>query len=192
MKINSRYPSFHKIIAISNTGPLISTFQCNGTELLRHYFSVIYITVLEFAELDKHGWIEEINELINSGLVAVIEQLTEQEKREAEQIAKSIASEKTSGDANWCSHLPEAEAISLMQYRKHLMIDIMLIDEKAARNVAQKLGLNFTGFPGIIGRAGIDGLISQDKIRQMLRLCQQKGTHYSDELIETVARTYGR
>jgi len=192
MKINSRYSSSNKIVAISNTGPLISAFQCSGTEILKHYFSVIYITVSEIVELSKHGWAKEIDEMINGGLVKVIEQLTEQEKREAEQIAKSIASESTSGDPDWHNHLPEAEAISLMQHRRHLMIDIMLIDEKAARKVAQKLKLEFTGFPGITGRAGMDGLISQDMIRQMLRLCQKKGTHYSDELIETIAQTYGR
>ena len=33
-----------KVIAVSNTGPLISAFQCGRMDLLRRYFSVIYIT----------------------------------------------------------------------------------------------------------------------------------------------------
>jgi hypothetical protein len=38
----------------------------------------------------------------------------------------------------------------------------------------------------------MDGLVTQDDIRQLLHTCKQQGTHYSDELIETVARMYGR
>jgi len=67
-----------------------------------------------------------------------------------------------------------------------------LIDEKAARAAAQDLGLPMTGFPGVLGRAGMDGLVTQDDIRQLLHTCKRQGTHYSDELIETVAHTYGR
>ena len=107
-------------------------------------------------------------------------------------MAKRIAIDPTSGDPDWRSHLPEAEAMVLMQQRASLMIEQILLDEKAARNVAQELGLGLTGFPGVLGRAGLDGLVSQDEIRQLLKTCQQQGTHYSEPLIETVAQTYGR
>ena len=95
-------------------------------------------------------------------------------------------------DPEWRNHLPEAEAIVVVQQWTHLMIGQILLDEKAARAVAQELGLPMTGFPGIVGRAGVDGLITQNDIRQLLYTCKQQGTHYSDDLIETVARTYGR
>ena len=72
------------------------------------------------------------------------------------------------------------------------MVEQILLDEKAARNVAQELGLHITGFPGVLGRAGLDGLVTQDEIRLLLKTCQQQGTHYSDALIESVAQTYGR
>lgn len=79
-----------------------------------------------------------------------------------------------------------------MQQRTSLVIEQILLDEKAARNAAQELGLHLTGFPGVLGRAGLDGLITRDEILQLLKTCQQQGTHYSDTLIETVAQTYGR
>lgn len=177
---------------MSNTGPLISAFPCGRTDLLKRYFSVIYIPASERAEFEKHGWAEDIHRLIDDGLVMVVEPLTEREKEEAERVAKRIAADPTSGDPDWHGHLPEAEAMVLVQQRVSLMIDQILLDEKAARNVAKELNLDFTGFPGVLGRAGLDGLVTQDEIRQLLKACQQQGTHYSHALIETVAQTYGR
>jgi predicted nucleic acid-binding protein len=130
--------------------------------------------------------------LINDGFVRVAEELAEREKELAENVARRIAADPTSRDPEWRNHLPEAEAIVLVQQRTHLMIEQILLDEKAARSVARELGLALTGFPGILGRAGMDGLVTQDDIRCLLHTCKQQGTHYSDELIDTVARMYGR
>jgi predicted nucleic acid-binding protein len=181
-----------KIAAVSNTGPLISALQCGRIGLLKYYFSVLYLTTSELAELEKHGWENEIRELINERFVSVIEELTDREKELAESVARRIAADPTSHDPDWRNHLPEAEAIVLVQQWTHLMIGQILLDEKAARAVAQELGLPMTGFPGVLGRAGVDGLVTQDDIRRLLHTCKRQGTHYSDELIETVARTYGR
>jgi len=159
---------------------------------LKRYFSMIYITASELTELDRHGWTGDIRQLINEGFVIVAEALTEQEKEGAEQVAKQIASDPASGDPDWLTHLPEAEVIVLVQERRSLMIDLILLDEKAARNVAHDLALRMTGFPGVLGRAGLDGLVTRDEIRHLLRTCQQQGTYYSDQLIEIVAQTYGR
>jgi len=179
----------NKIIAVSNTGPLISAFQCGKMDLLKRYFSIIYITPSELSELDKHGWADDIRELIDEGFVIVIT-ITELEKENAEQVAKCIAAERTSAE-DFQEHLPEAEAIVLAQ-RSELMVAQILLDEKAARTVAKGLGLSITGFPGVVGRTGLDGVLTKDEIRQLLKTCQQHGTHYSNELIETVAQTYGR
>ena len=157
-----------KIAAVSNTGPLISALQCGKIDLLKHYFSVIYITSSELAELEKHGWANEIRGLINEGFVSVVEELTDREKELAEDVARRIAADPTSHDPDWRNHLPEAEAIILVQQWTHLMIGQILLDEKAARTVAQELGLPMTGFPGVLGRAGVDGLVTQDDIRQLL------------------------
>lgn len=49
--------------------------------------------------------------------------------------------------ASW-DHFPEAEEVVLLMERRSLMIDLILLDERAARNVAHDLGLPMTGFPG--------------------------------------------
>ena len=76
--------------------------------------------------------------------------------------------------------------------RPELECKIVLLDEKAARTVAGELGLRVTGFPGILARAGLDGLLTGADIRRMLKQCQEQGTHYSNALIDHVVETYGR
>jgi len=68
------------------------------------------------------------------------------------------------------------------------MIDMIILDEKAARDVANELGLKYIGFPGILGRAGQDGLLTKSEIKKLLKICKCKGTHYSDNLIESIAQ----
>jgi hypothetical protein len=181
-----------KVIAVSDLGPLISAFQCGRTDLLKRYFSVRYITASELTELDAHGWAGDIRQLIKEGFVVVAGSLTHEEREKAERVAKQIASDPASGDPDWLNHLPEAEALVLMMERGPLMIDLILLDEKAARNVAHDLGVPMTGFPWVAGRAGLDGLVTRDEIRNLLRTCQQQGTYYSDQLIGVVAQAYGR
>jgi hypothetical protein len=40
-----------KVVAVSDTDPLISAFQCGRTDPLKRYFSVVYITASELTEL---------------------------------------------------------------------------------------------------------------------------------------------
>jgi predicted nucleic acid-binding protein len=173
-------------IAISNTGPLVSAFQCGRLDILRIYFLVIYITKSEINELDNLGWRSDIDKAISNNDVTVIESLTKLEQEEAEQIAKKIALKST--DPIWESHLTEAEAMALASQRRELMIDTILLDEKAARDVAKGFGLQYIGFPGILGRAGTDRLLTKNEIYQLLKTCQNQGTHYSDNLIESIAQ----
>lgn len=188
----AQVPASERIVAASNTGPLISAFQCRRADLLKEYFSLLYITARELSELDRHGWAEEVQALIDEGFVVVIDRLSEEEREESERLARAIAMDPASGDPDWRGHVPEAEAMAVAQQRPHLLMDQVLLDEKAARNVASQIGLSVTGFPGVLGRAGLDGLLTREQIRQLLKTCQQQGTHYGESLIETVAERYGR
>ena len=76
-----------KIVAVSNTGPLVSAFQCGWIDLLQRYFSLVYITTSEVQELDIHGWLDEITQLIREGFVVVAD-LTYSEKQQAKFVAK--------------------------------------------------------------------------------------------------------
>ena len=180
-----------KTTVACNTGPLISAFQCGRTDSLKRYFKTIYIAPSQVAEFEKHGAGEELDDLIREGFIVLAEALTPNEKERAETLARRIAEQPSSGDPDYHNHLPEAEAM-VITARPELRCTLILLDELAARAVAEEEGLRITGFPGVIGRAGLDGLLTRHDIRHLLGLCQQQGTHYSNQLIEHVAETYGR
>lgn len=79
-----------KEIAISNTGPIISAFQCGKLGLLKEYFIVIYITASEICELKNLGWGNDIDKAISDGDIIVVESLTPSEKKYAECIAQKL------------------------------------------------------------------------------------------------------
>ena len=180
-----------RIAAASNTGPILSAFQCAGVKLLKRYVARIYVAPTQLAEFEKHGVGDDTQALVAEGFVVVASGLNKAEKDRARILASRIAAQPTSGDPDPTSHLPEAEML-VIATRPELRCKIVLLDEKAARTVAEEIGLRVTGFPGILARAGLDGLLTKNDIRQMLKRCQQRGTHYSDALIEHVAETYGR
>lgn len=180
-----------RINAACNTGPLISAFQCAGTEWLKRYVAQLYVTPTEVEELVRHGWKEAIDALVQEGFLEVASGLSRSEREQAESLARRIAAHKLSGNANPANHLPEAEML-VIALRPELHCRIALLDEKAARAVAAEIGLRVTGFPGILARAGADGLITKAEIHRLRESCQQQGTHYNDALIAHVAEVYGR
>jgi len=69
--------------------------------------------------------------------------------------------------------------------------EVLLVEEKAAREVARELKLEITGFVGIVAKAASEGIITIEEVQCLLEMCRQKGTRYSDALIEW-AQEYGR
>ncbi len=61
-----------KSLSSSNTGPLISAFQCGRIDLLKHYFETIYIPESELEEFRRHGADETIRQLTSEGFVVSV------------------------------------------------------------------------------------------------------------------------
>ena len=89
------------------------------------------------------------------------------------------------------NHYPEAEAMVLMM-REFISATEILLDELAAREVAEKYGMPMAGFPGILIMACRKGAITPEEVKKILIKCQQKGTHYSNRLIEIVCNAVRR
>ena len=174
------------IVAVSNTGPLLSAFQCNRTDLLARYFARIYIPASEVEEFERHDAGDRLGELIKDGLV-VVEHLSSAEVAAAKDIARRIAACPLSTAQDYHHHLPEAEAIMLAQ-REVLEVSRILLEERAARQVAQQLGLLLTGFIGVLLLACDEQLLTPAAMRILLETCRQCGTHYSDKLIDQVCQ----
>lgn len=180
-----------RIVAVCNTGPLVSAFQSDSVHLLRSYFARIYVAPTQPAEFARHGAWVDFQALLEDQFALVAPELNEDERTRAASIAEEIAAQPTSGNPDPGGHLPEAELL-VIATRPELACKIVLLDEMAARTVAGELGLRVTGYPGILARAGLDGLLTRNQISSLLLECQRQGTHYSNALIEHVATTYGR
>ena len=71
------------------------------------------------------------------------------EKSEASHIAIEIANSLLAKDKEPVSHIAEAEAIVLIR-RLLPIANYILLDELAAREIAERRGLPITGFAGIL------------------------------------------
>lgn len=169
------------IYAITNTGPLISAFQCDGFSLVTGMFDLVYVTKGCVAELEHHGWAEEVR--VASELITV--ELTTTEQKQAEALAERIAKHSFTKDRVAEKHRGEAEAITVA-LRPEFQEDILLLDELAARKVAKQQGLRLSGFPGVLLAAAVAGTISAEEMKQRLKTCRDKGTHYSTSFIDEV------
>ena len=107
------------------------------------------------------------------------------EKSEASHIAIKIANSLLAKDKEPVSHIAKAEAIVLIR-RLLPIANYILLDELAAREIAERRGLPITGFAGILIMACRDKLISPAQARQLLLTCQAQGSYYSNRFIESV------
>lgn len=146
---------------------------------------MIHIPASELPEYEKHGAGQEIRALIESGFIVVHDDLTASEKEAAQAIAEEISTSPVSRNKEPSHHYPEAEAIVLMS-RTDLEAMELLIDELAAREVAQRQGAAIVGFPGVLIRACKQGLMTPEEVRDVLQECQRQGTHYSIQFIEEI------
>ena len=63
---------------------------------------------------------------------------------------------------------------------------MLLLDELAARAVAEEIGLTLSGFAGVLLVAVQEGVLTADELKERLATCQRQGTHYSAAFIEKV------
>jgi len=163
---------------------MLSAFQSKQIGLLQSLYNRIYIPDSTLPEYEKHGAGTLIKELIDSGFV-VICYLTEAEKEIARRLSEEIANHPLAKDKEPQNHYPESEAMVLMM-RETISAAEILLDELAAREVAEQYGMSISGFPGILIRACHRGAITPEDVKEILLKCQQEGTNYSNRLIEIV------
>lgn len=177
-------PSYRLRIAVSNTGPLVSAFQSDTSNILKQLYDRIAIPRSSLAELVNHGAEAEIRELLDHGLLTAVT-LSEPENIVARKLAQEISRSSLSKQRSFDAHIPEAEAIALMQ-RSALGAVEILLDERAARAVAQTHQIPIVGFAGMLMRACRRDLMTPESVRLALTQCKEQGTYYSDAFIAGV------
>jgi len=83
------------------------------------------------------------------------------------------------------NHVGEAQAMVLAA-RPEFANDVLLLDELAARAVAEEFGLTLSGFAGVLLVAVQEGWLTADELKKRLETCRRQGTHYSEAFIEQV------
>lgn len=148
--------------AVCNTGPLISAFQSDSCWLFVQIFVEIHISSVCAGELIRHGWETEVQ---TATPPLVIVTLTTSEEQHAYTIAQQIAQHPANNDPIIENHMGEAQAITLALRAEH-QGDVLLLDELAARAVAQQQGVKLSGFPGVLLLAVQTGLITAEELKR--------------------------
>ncbi len=157
--------------AVSNAGPLIHLSWLGRLELLYELFDVVVVPgavrreVLE-GRLDAPGL-----SILRQAFSASLIQTT------------VVAHENLESRMPASLHRGEIEAISLAE-REHA--DILLLDDRVARNEAMRRGLPITGTIGLLHEARERGIIPA--VIPLLEELRSRGFRVSSELIERIRR----
>lgn len=149
------------MVAISDTGPLNYLLLIDCHHVLPRLFERILVPQAVHDELRREGTPDEVRHWAAN--------LPEwMEVCQAEALHDSLL------------HIGEREAIALIEQRK---ADMILLDERRARRVAQERGLTVTGTLGILGQAYHRGWIDLEDAFQRLR---ETSFHIDPKLLQTI------
>lgn len=154
------------MIVVSDTSPITHLMHLGIPDLLERLFSVVYIPQKVYEELSNYELQKEALKDCNWILIC---QVADQE---------AVASLEYFLDAG------EAEAIVLAK-EKHA--DILLMDERKGREIAEKSGIRTIGLLGVLIRSKQQGFIEQ--LKPILdTLVQECGFRVKQDLYERVLK----
>lgn len=156
------------MIIVSDTTPIISLIKINRLDLLEKLFDEIFIPDAVYRELTTNITFADEGKIVRK--FNFLKQISVQNKQSI-QILQSV----TGLDDG------ESEAIVLANEQKS---DLLIIDERKGRKVAQKLGIAITGTMGILIQANAEGMISKDEVKSYLEVLKESNIRLSENLIQ--------
>ncbi|NET11889.1 MAG: DUF3368 domain-containing protein [Okeania sp. SIO1H6] len=158
---------------ISNTGPIIGLAKIDKLSLLKELAEEVLIPPLVYRELlGKYGWESSRIDLAVNNFIKVTE------LSEISNEIKQVISTLDDG---------EKQVISLGSVTSGEFI--LLLDDKAGRNAAKKLGLATTGLVGVLILAKEKGLINE--VSSLLEELRIQGYWLGDSLIKIAKNLAG-
>lgn len=158
---------------ISNTGPIIGLAKIDKLSLLNDLAEEILIPPLVYKELlGKYGWESSRIDLALNHFIKVTE------LSEISNEVKQVISALDDG---------EKQVVSLGSITSGEFI--LLLDDKAGRNAARKLGLPTTGLVGVLILAKETGLINE--VSSLLEELRIQGYWLGDSLIKIAKKLAG-
>ena len=156
------------MIVISDTTPIVSLIKISRIDLLEKLFGEVCIPEAVFRELTTNTIFESEAEVVKNSPFLKTIPVKNRKSLEILQAASGLDD-------------GESEAIILAD---ELKSDILVIDERKGRKVAQKLGITITGTIGILIQAHDEKIISTEDIKNYLEQLRNSNIRLSDSLIQ--------
>lgn len=161
------------MILVSNTGPIIGLAKIGRLDLLKDLFGEVLIP--SFVHKELFGKVGSEAVMIEEGLSNFINVA---EVTATEQSVEPVLSELDEGER-------QAVALAL-----GLGEDVLLlIDDRAGRQAARKLGVPVTGLLGLLLLAKEKGLVN--RVGLMIEELREAGYWLSDEVVEVAKKLAG-
>ena len=164
------------MIVISDTTPIVSLLKIDKLELLRDLFEEVVVPEAVYDELTSNDVFAEEAKAIASCPYLLKKIVENKEAVSVLQLATGL-------------HLGESEALVLANA---LHADLVLLDERPGREVAQNMDLDFTGTIGILSTAFRKGLLASDEVEGCIDALKQSGRHISEALYRQLIATVGQ
>ena len=154
------------MIILSDSGPLIALSKINYLHILNEFFNEIIIPQAVWMEVVEKGNGRPGSKDVQDAYWILV--------NEAKDILGIEALKHEIG-------VGESETIILA---KELKADIVLIDDRIAREIAISMGLNVTGTLAIIYEAINRNIINED-FREIIKVLKKNNVWISDELLDS-------
>lgn len=158
------------MLIVSDTTPLISLLKAGQIGLLQKLFGKIIIPDAVYNELTQNPAYYDETIVIKESEYICVESV---ENIESVKILRNV----TGLDAG------ESEAIVLMDEKK---ADLLLMDERRGRKVAEQMGLTLTGTIGILLRAYDKGFLTDKEVENCLDILKSSRIHISKTLHDII------
>ena len=156
------------MIVISDTTPIVSLIKINRIDLLEKLFEEVCIPEAVFRELTTNTMFENEAEVVKNSPFLKTTPVKDRTSLAILQAASGLDD-------------GESEAIILAD---ELKSDLLIMDERKGRKVAQKLGITITGTIGILIQAHDENMISTEDIKLYLEQLKNSNIRLSDSLIQ--------
>ena len=153
---------------ISDTTPIISLIKIHRLDLLEKLFGEVLIPDAVSRELiTNESFSNEAEEVKKSAFLKI----SPVHNRQSIAILQAISGLDDG----------ESEAIVLADEKKS---DVLIIDERKGRMVAQKLGITITGTVGVLVQANNEGMITKDEAESCLEFLRKSNIRLSEKLVQ--------
>ena len=153
---------------ISDTTPSISLIKINRLDLLEKLFEEVLIPEAVYRELTTNALFENEAKIVKTSSFLKTSSV---QNRKSLQLLQAVSGLDDG----------ESEAIILAD---ELKSDVLIMDERKGRKVAEKLGIKITGTVGVLLQSYSENMISLDEIKTYLDQLKNSNIRLSESLIQ--------